>query len=309
MTVKSTWIRQVDLLSLRIFLAAIDHGQIARAALQENLVASAATKRIQELESLAGVELLKRSPNGVVPSPAGRILADHARSIMATLEALRCDMSDFESGGRGAVTVSSLRWVIQPHMALKIAAFNRNSPGVSLELREETGTPQVIQSLLQGTADLAVFITLPGLELDQFELVKFRKERLVAVVPTEHRLATLPSLRFEDLLTEDFIGFAPPAPLMPALQDLAIRSGGELRLKLSAQSVEVAQSFVRAGLGVTILPGSTLLPETPGILPVYLDESWAACDIVIATVKGRKLRPAAKAFQAHLVDSSTSIQS
>jgi DNA-binding transcriptional LysR family regulator len=65
-------VRRIDLFTLKLFLSTVEEGQIGRAAVREHIVASAATKRIQDLEELAGLRLLDRNPKGVVPSAAGR---------------------------------------------------------------------------------------------------------------------------------------------------------------------------------------------------------------------------------------------
>ena len=62
-------VRRVDLFSLKLFLTAIEEGQIGRAAAREYIAPSAATKRIQDLEDLAGVKLFDRNAKGVVPRP------------------------------------------------------------------------------------------------------------------------------------------------------------------------------------------------------------------------------------------------
>jgi DNA-binding transcriptional LysR family regulator len=295
------WIRQLDLLTLKIFLSAIEDGQIGRAAAREHLVASAATKRIQELESLAGIELLRRTAKGVSTSPAGEIFATHARSIFATLEVLRMEMAEFASGSRGSVVVSSLRWLIRAHIAQEIVAFAKTHAGVSVELREEPGTPDVSLDVIQGIADLGVVINVPGFNSEDLDVIPFRTDRLVAVLPVDHRLSNRQQLTFGEVLDEEFIGFSPPAPMMPALHNLARRQGREIKLKFSAQSVEVALSFVQAGLGVSILPACTIFPYETQVVAVAIDETWVECDISLITSKGRSLKPATRAFIAHLI--------
>ncbi|GAA4353806.1 LysR family transcriptional regulator [Variovorax defluvii] len=300
MSARTDWVRQADLLSLRIFLSAIEDGQIGLAASREHLVASAATKRIQELENLAGVQLLVRTAKGVKASAAGEVLAAHARTVFATLEAAQADMSRFANGDRGIVIVGSLRWVIRANLAQEIASFGRSHPGVSVRLREEPGTPVVLQSLAQGAIDVAVIIQLPGLDTTGADLACFRRDQLVAVLPEGHALEGRTSLRFHELLDDEFIGFAPPAPLMPALHKIAQGIGREIKVKFAAQSVEVAYSFVRAGLGVAIMPMCTLPPDIESVTAVPVDEAWAQCDMCIATARGRPLKPPVEAFIAHL---------
>ena len=60
-----------DLTSLEIFVAVAETANLTRAAEQQHLAVSAISKRITELEELAGSALLQRHPRGVSLTPAG----------------------------------------------------------------------------------------------------------------------------------------------------------------------------------------------------------------------------------------------
>ncbi len=76
MTVPPDWV------TLRIFLAALELGSVTRAADRCGIATSAAAKRIQDLETDSGVLLLERRSRGVRPTPAGKVLARHARALL-----------------------------------------------------------------------------------------------------------------------------------------------------------------------------------------------------------------------------------
>ena len=61
-----------DLISLKLFVAVGDELNITRAAERENIVLSAASKRIADLEASVGVALLLRHARGVTLTPAGQ---------------------------------------------------------------------------------------------------------------------------------------------------------------------------------------------------------------------------------------------
>lgn len=73
-----SFLRQIDLSSLDLFVLICECGSIARAAEQGGMVASAVSKRVAELESLARTPLLLRHARGVRPTPAGELLLAHA---------------------------------------------------------------------------------------------------------------------------------------------------------------------------------------------------------------------------------------
>jgi hypothetical protein len=64
--------RDPDITTLRLFVAVCDAGNIARAAEQQHIVASAVSKRLAALEQTLGTPLLERRRGGVAPTAAGR---------------------------------------------------------------------------------------------------------------------------------------------------------------------------------------------------------------------------------------------
>ena len=70
--------RDLDLTSLRLFVTVCDTGNMSRAAEKANMVASAVSKRLAQLETTVGASLLTRRKHGVVPTPAG--IGDRVRT-------------------------------------------------------------------------------------------------------------------------------------------------------------------------------------------------------------------------------------
>jgi DNA-binding transcriptional LysR family regulator len=66
-----------DWATLHIFLAAIECGSVTRASENCCIAFSAVAKRIQDLETVLGVQLLTRGARGVTPAVAGELLAWH----------------------------------------------------------------------------------------------------------------------------------------------------------------------------------------------------------------------------------------
>jgi DNA-binding transcriptional LysR family regulator len=75
--------RNLDLTSLRSFVAIADAGGVTRAAGFLNLTQSAVSMQIRRLEDSLGVELLDRSARKVVPTAAGEHLLSYARRMLA----------------------------------------------------------------------------------------------------------------------------------------------------------------------------------------------------------------------------------
>lgn len=79
-------LRRVDLAELRAFCVAVELGSLGRAARLMRVTQPALSKRMRELELLAGTPLLRRSARGVTPTGAGERLYAEARPLLTQAE-------------------------------------------------------------------------------------------------------------------------------------------------------------------------------------------------------------------------------
>ncbi|MGB1027511.1 MAG: LysR family transcriptional regulator, partial [Rhodospirillaceae bacterium] len=98
----------LNLLSLKLFLAAARSGSIAEAARRENLATSAVSKRISDLEVHYGVTLLERSRGGVSVTPAGELMLQHGETILRLVERLESELLGHAKGVRGEVRIAAV---------------------------------------------------------------------------------------------------------------------------------------------------------------------------------------------------------
>ncbi|MEC3768791.1 LysR family transcriptional regulator [Cupriavidus sp. SS-3] len=292
-------IRQVDIFTLRLFLSAVEEQQIGRAAIRENIAASTATKRIQDLEDIAGVKLLERGPKGVVPSPAGAVLVRYARQILDSIENLRSEISAFTEGMRGKLVVASARSIIVPFLARELGDYARDFPLVELVVNELENIA-IVDAVSRGNADIGVFAMAHELDLGGVDVTPYRRDRLAAVVPLTHPLSARETVRFEDLLPERLI---PVESMVGMFRAAAKRLGAEFAPSFHVVSAGVATSLVQAGLGLTVLPECLFSHELfDQVACVAIDESWAVRTTHIATARGRVLSPPAAALMKQLLD-------
>lgn len=292
-------IRQVDLFTLRLFLSAVEEQQIGRAAIRENIAASTATKRIQDLEEIAGVELLARTPKGVAPTPAGAVVERYVRAMFTNLDDMRSEIAAFTEGVRGELTVASARSIIAPFLARELGDFARDFPQVDLVVRE-VDNAGIVHAVTIGEADIGVFAVARELDLSGVDTVAYRTDRLVAVVPRAHPLAARASVSFDDLLPENLIAIG---ALNTVYANAAKALGREYKPKYSVRSAGVAISLVQAGLGVTVQPECLLGMELfDSVAAIELNERWANRVIQVATPKTRPVAPAARALLKQLLE-------
>jgi DNA-binding transcriptional LysR family regulator len=293
-------IRRVDLFTLKLFLSAIEEGQIGRAAAREHIAPSAATKRIQDLEELAGLKLFDRNAKGVMPSHAGLVFARHIRAVLAQLDDMRREISAFTDGLRGHVSIAAPRLLLVQFLAVQIAAFTRRFPLVDVEVREAYNR-NVVQALAAGEVDLAVFAHSAEGDEQNIESYEYATDRLVAVVPIGHALASATSVALDRLLDEDLVGLEPATTVMENLRRAARQIAREPRVKYSVNTVEAARSLVGAGLGIALQPASLLfLDERDRVVIVDVEGEWADRSHRVGKLCGKILSPSAEALMEQL---------
>lgn len=288
-----------DLFTLRIFVLACELKSVTKAAERLNIAVSAASRRIQLLEHVAGAPLLHRKPHGIVPTELGITVMQHARDMIGIEEKLNASIEEHRSGLRGHVRVWSSMAVLEERLACDIVGYLRAHPDVKLDLQERTSRATV-DALLNKQTDIGVIVR--GLPTDGLEVHDYHGDILAVALPAGHPLAARGSVRLSDLLDEDFISLEPDSATNRLLVDEARRVDRCIRTRTHVTSFGVMCSMIARGLGIGILPQSTLglLGHSLAIETVPLDEPWAVRTHAICVRNFDELDTAAQGFIAYL---------
>lgn len=287
--------------TLRIFLAALDLGSVTKAAGRCGIATSAAAKRVQDLEADSGVVLLERRARGVRPTPAGEILARHARAMLDLATRLADDLRAFAAGGLGSVRLHATPSAIAGHrLAEALAEFAAERPGIQVELREDTSL-SILRDLLEGRADLGI-ITSGNRVPAGLEAHPWHEDRLLAVMPAGHTLAGREAVSFGEVLDEPLVGVLESGALSLLLEEQAQRLGRGLRYRFRVASTDAARRLVAAGHGLTVMPDGVARPYEAalGLSGVALAEPWARRRLWLAARPAEALPAPARLLMDHL---------
>jgi DNA-binding transcriptional LysR family regulator len=288
--------RRVDLFTLRLFLTVVEERQIRRAATRENIAPSAATKRVQDLEDIAGVQLLERIPNGVVPNAAGEVLARYLRQMFENFEDMRRELGEFSAGVRGHVSVASTGASVVQYLGREFGEFARNFPQVELELKQEPNT-NLVRAVMTGDVDLCVYVVSADVDDSQLDTLAYRTDSFVAVVPRNHPLAEQRTVKTLDLVREPFIAQPVNTTLMFKVNEAAHALGETIRARFTVSGADVALSLVQAGLGVTVLPECMVpMDSRERCAVLHIQEPWAVRVLRVGTRKGKATTSATRAL-------------
>lgn len=148
----------ITLRQLRYFLALADQGHFTRAAEVIHVSQPALSMQIRALEEAAGGRLVERTSAGVVLTPRGREMADHARRVMAAMSGLERGLRQPGQGGR---LVLGMIPTVAPYLLPEaLPVLRARDIGRDLNLREAQ-TGRLLDELERGRLDAAVVATLP----------------------------------------------------------------------------------------------------------------------------------------------------
>jgi DNA-binding transcriptional LysR family regulator len=291
--------RDLDLTTLRLFVAVCVTGNMARAGEQENIVASAISKRLAQLEDTVGAKLLERRRHGVVPTVAGETLLEHARGVLASAERISRDMAGYSAGIKGQVRILASVSSIAESLPEDVAAFLHQPANRDIRVDiEEHLSRDVVRALKEGSA--SVGICWDAANLEGLGSVPYHADHLAVVVYPGHPLAGRKRAWFEETLEFDHVGLPASAAVQAMLARAAARCEKTLTHRAIVSSFDAALRVVRARLGISIVPKEIAAPYAVGmdLRVVPLRDAWARRRFAVCMRK--RSRPTIEAFPGSL---------
>jgi DNA-binding transcriptional LysR family regulator len=283
--------------ALRYFLAVVRTGSIRAAADILNVAPSAVSRQIAEMEADSGMILLERLPRGVMPTDAGRVVAEHAQRNADETVLLGDRLRLLRGVQKGTVRISCGQGFVYDVMEYGLAPFSAHYPDVSFILT--TGTTGEIQSAIAtGEVDIGLGINPTG--HPEVDSAVMSPQPIAAIVLPGHPLA-------EATHPVDLRMFAAEPAAMPPTGSMLrqllgrIETDGNFRLvaRLETGSFDLQKRFVILGMGVSFMPASNAARELDERSLVAIPLSDALLQQVTAHLllrRGRRLPEAVKSL-------------
>jgi len=260
----------IELRHLRYFLAVAEELHFGRAAARLGIAQPPLSQQIQRLEAALAVKLFDRTRRRTTLTAAGRALAARAPAVLEAAASLREDVLEAARGRAGVLRIgagASASLGVVPEM---IARFRAIHPDVVVRLDDRASAPHA-ERLRQRLIDIALVRSpVPGMRA-----TVVREERLLAVVPSTHRLARRRSVRVAELRNEPFVLF--PREVAPGFHDEVqaafLHAGFTARVVAEATEWATVASMVAAGMGITVAPTSAATMPRAGTSHVQLRDS------------------------------------
>lgn len=240
----------MDIRQLEYFAAVADASTFTAAAGRVHTTQPNISAQIRSLERELGAALFDRSGRQVSLTGAGEAALPAAREVLAAAESVRQAVADVNQVLRGRLSVGMVDGCTVRPLFAALGAFGTHHPGITVRLTEDA-SDRLIDRVRRG--DLDVALTGYGHAApDGLEELPIIRERVIAVVPHHHRLASKTSVTQQDLATSTVIGL----PRGAGIRTVFDRGAPDVATSMEASSPDAVIELVAAGLGVGVLSES-----------------------------------------------------
>lgn len=275
---------------LQAVLAVAEYGSFIAAAAFLKTSQPALTRAIKRVEALLGVALFERSTRRVHITAAGREFIAVAERMLNDLRITVTSMREIAGEQRGQVILSCIMSMANGALPRIVARYRQDRPGVEMHVREGVhGT--VLEDVRSGVADLGVTYVdeLP----DGIAAIRLGAEAFKVVLPRAHPLARRRAIPLAALADEPLVSLPSDSRTRRTIDAAASAAGITLRHAVTVTQFATTLSFVRAGVGLAIVPGSVAARLPPALVARPLTAPALRRELGVITLAGRTLSPAA----------------
>ncbi|GAA3437513.1 LysR family transcriptional regulator [Kutzneria kofuensis] len=254
---------------LEYFVAVAEELSFTRAAQRLQAVQSTVSAGVKSLESDLRTTLFDRSTRAVALTPAGAAFLPEAKAALAQLDRAKAVVQEAGAGLRGSLRIGTMISVGSLDLPGLLGAFHRRYPLVDLHLTmSTTGSTGLAEDVRAGRLDAAL-LGLPPSELAGLRARRLSHHSYVVLVPAEHRLAARAAVTITDLAGEDFVdtprGFGNRIAVERAFEAV----GKPRRVVAEVSDLRLVPDYVRAGLGIAVVPDLEIV-RAPDLVRIEL---------------------------------------
>lgn len=255
----------INPMHLRTFLTVARHGSFASAARHLGYTASAVSQQIAALERDHRLQLFHREARGIVLTAAGRDMVQRAEPVVSTLTAFEDDEHARRQGLAGRVRVGSFPTASRRLLPTAIARLSAEHADIEIRLDEGEPDP-LLTDLTMRELDVVIayeYDLVPRHWPSGAIVTPLLREDLVLVLSKSHPLCGR-DISFADLAEQVWVSTREGTSGALALQRVCGSVGVIPDVRFRSNDYEVVAAFVRAGLGIALVPALAHAPS-PGI--------------------------------------------
>ena len=252
----------MQLTTIRYVVMVAETGSFTKAAELLYVSQPALSQAIARLEQELKVQVFYREHGAVTPTPAGQIIVQEGKKILALEKDILRRVDELRQSGVGSLVLGGAPSYQRYYLSRVISLFQSQYPYVQITLRESYSN-LLCDDLLKGTVDIALISDPipPGIEA----VPVFDEEIFLALPPDHPLVEQLPKegtpYPVADLAIcrdESFITYRPGRRITDVLIRETKRSGFTPKILTESASTESANAMIQQGFGVGLVPSVTV---------------------------------------------------
>lgn len=230
----------------RAFLTTAEEGSLSAAARVLGLTQPTLGRQVSALEEELGVVLFERVGKGLVLTPVGRELLDHARAMQDAAGRMSIAAAGQSQAIEGRITITASEVMSAHVLPPALTRLRQAAPRLEIDVLASDS----LQDLQRREADIAIRHVRP----EQPELIaRLVREPTASLYASEAYLARRGRpASIEDLASHDFINFGDTEVMLGFLRPLGLPVTKD-NLRVGSSSGVAAWAMVQHGLGISIM--------------------------------------------------------
>jgi DNA-binding transcriptional LysR family regulator len=294
--------QRLKLRDLRLLLAVMEFGGMAKAASHLNLTQSGVSKAIGDVEQTLGVRLFDRTPRGVEPTLYGRALRKWGNAMFDDLRQGIKEIEYLADPTTGELRIGCSEAMTAGFVSAVIDRLMRRYPRLVLRVTHDEPLKLQDLHLRERKIELAVGRIPNSFAEEDMEAEILFKEPALVVAGVQNKWVHRRRIELKELVNEPWC-LPPPESLGGSHFEQAFRAKGldyPPRSTVVALSTQLHASLVATGRYLGILPGAMLRfggkRLSLKVLPVDVPIQPKLRPVGIITIKNRTLSPVAQLF-------------
>ena len=194
----TSYLRSLRPVQLRLIAAVARLGKLSLAADACSMTTPAASRMLADMETQLGTVLFERTPKGMLVTPAGDVLANHARKLVHDIDQMTKDFTAHLDGSGGSVRVGAVTGGALGVLIPAILELHRHVPLVDVSL-DVASSAQLMRGLEAGEYDFTLSRLGPKDYSRDLDIHPAGRESVLLMVRREHPVADSGPVRLRDL--------------------------------------------------------------------------------------------------------------
>ncbi|MDH3972246.1 MAG: selenium metabolism-associated LysR family transcriptional regulator, partial [Gammaproteobacteria bacterium] len=232
-----------------------------KAAESLHMTQPAVTFQVRQLEEYFNTRLFDRTHNRISLTDAGKRVFEYADQIFDLYAKMENAVRDMTGEISGILIIGASTTIAEYMLPALLGDFKRKYPDINVHLK--VSNSDGIVSMVENN-DIDLGVVESAVMNKNLVVENCRHDRLVAIVPPQHSLASEQKVQLKDLMSHAYIAREEGSGTREVIHEYLTNAGmkpADIHVAMELGSPEAIKGAVEAGMGVSIVSEVTIHKE------------------------------------------------